>query len=423
MVAPRRVESVFSQSLDRAVFGTFFLGAVVPLVALGWISHRYVLPQLSEDGLTAVAILGPLVGVTALTLASFFALRRIVQSTVDRMNAHNLRLGRLVVASRALSEAPHPQAVAESACRFAAGLCDAGGAVALLVSEKTGELELYAASDEAARRRAESSGSVLFEVAESARTSGRTASLDPSRGGGFSAAAVPIASVERCVGALLVLATGSGGVLRSEGLDAVATLATLTAVALENGRLHDSQRNFFAHTTEILASALDQHVANRAGHAQAVARTSNRVGRALGLADDELQTLHYAALLHDIGMLKIEPDKHLSAAACRKHSVVGHRMLSPIHLWRDVAPVVKHHHERFDGGGYPDGLSGKDIPLSARIIAVADTVDAMRRAEGHRPARTAAQIVEELEACSGSQFDPEVVTVFRRLVSEGQIEI
>jgi putative nucleotidyltransferase with HDIG domain len=423
MPAPRRVQSVFSQRLDRAVFGTFFLGAVVPLIALGWVSEQYVLPALSADGLAAIAVLGPLVGVAALTLVSFFALRRIVQATVARMAAHNKRLGRLVVASRSLSEAPHAQAVAESACRFAVELSGATGAAALLTPEKGGELELYSSSDDAIRALVESNHAVLFELAEAAQKSGRSASLEPGRGTPLAAVALPIASSDRSAGVLLVLFAGADASRGGEGIDVVATLATQTAVALENGRLQDSQRNFFAHTTEILASAMDQHVQNRAGHAQAVARTANRIGRTLGLPDAELQTLHYASLLHDIGMLKIEPDKHLSAAACRQHAAVGHRMLSRIHLWREVAPIVKYHHERFDGGGYPDGLVGEAIPLAARIIAVADTVDAMRRAEGHRPSRTIEQIVEELQACAGTQFDPEVVRVFTSLVADGQIEL
>jgi HD-GYP domain-containing protein (c-di-GMP phosphodiesterase class II) len=113
----------------------------------------------------------------------------------------------------------------------------------------------------------------------------------------------------------------------------------------------------------------------------------------------------------------------MSAASCRQHASVGHRMLSRIHQWRQVAPIVKHHHERFDGGGYPDGLAGEAIPLAARIIAVADALDAMRRTEPHRPAFTPQQIAEELEACAGTQFDPQVVTVVNRLLAEGQIEL
>ncbi|MGH0035613.1 MAG: HD domain-containing phosphohydrolase [Myxococcota bacterium] len=423
MSASKQEQSLPSQELDRTVFGTFFLGAVVPLIALGWISQQYVMPRLSADGLTAVAILGPLIGVAALTLASFFALRRIVHVIVARMDAHNQRLGCLVGASRALSEAPHPQAVAEVAGRYAVELSGGRGAAVLLTPEKGGELELYHTTDEATRSLVESKRSILFELAASAQQSGRSAALPTSAGESFAAGAIPIASRDRTFGVLLVISTGAGASFGGDAVDAVSTLASQTAVALENGRLQDSQRNFFAHTTEILASALDQHVQGRAGHAQAVARTANRIGREMGLGDSDLQTLHYAALLHDLGMLKIEPEMHLSAAACRKHAALGHRMISRIHQWREVAPIVRHHHERVDGGGYPDGLSGKAIPLAARIIAVADSVDAMRREEAHRAALSAEQIVEELQACSGTQFDGEVVAVFARLVSDGQIEL
>jgi len=423
MSSTPRLQTVFTQKLDRAVFGTFFLGAVVPLLALGWVSHEYVLPRIEEDGLAAATIIGPLVGVATLTLASFFALRRIVQNTVDRMDAHNRRLGKLLVASRSLAVSPHAQAVAESACRFAVELCGGHGAAALIAPEKGGELELYAASDDRTRKVLESRRAVLFELAQSAHAGGRSASLVATREVPLAAAAVPIASPDAPIGVIVVLANGAHAELQPEGVDAVATLATLTAVALENGRLQDSQRNFFAHTTEILASALDQHVKNRQGHAQAVARLSNRIGRALGLAETDLQTLHYAALLHDIGMLKIEPSKHLSANACRVHVSLGHRMLSRIHLWREVAPLVQRHHERFDGNGYPDGLAGDAIPRASRIIALADSVDAMWRAEGDRPSMSLDEVVAEVESCAGTQFDPEIVGVFKKLVAEGQIEL
>ncbi len=201
------------------------------------------------------------------------------------------------------------------------------------------------------------------------------------------------------------------------------TLASLTAVALEISQLQDSQRNFFAHTTDLMAGAVDQHLENRQGHSINVARLVNRIGREMGMPESKLQTLHYAALLHDIGMLKIENSLHLNPRACRKHTQLGHRMLSRIQLWEEVAPIVLHHHEWFDGTGYPEGISGEDIPLMSRIIAVADAVDAMKRSEGSRPGRNLAEVVEELERFSSTQFDPAIVRVFKALAERGEIEL
>ena len=98
--------------------------------------------------------------------------------------------------------------------------------------------------------------------------------------------------------------------------------------------------------------------------ATASASRSSRTGSggALGLGDQELSRLHFAALLHDIGMLKIDASQQMTRATCEKHCVFGHRMLSRIRLWRDLAPIVYHHHEWFDGRGYPDGLAGSDDP-------------------------------------------------------------
>jgi putative nucleotidyltransferase with HDIG domain len=194
-------------------------------------------------------------------------------------------------------------------------------------------------------------------------------------------------------------------------------------VALHNADLRDAQRNFFSHVTDMLVTALDNHLGFHHGHGQRVAPLANRVGRRLGMGDQELSRLHFAALLHDIGMLKLDRNQVMTRATCETHCVLGYRMLSRIRLWRELAPIVYHHHEWFDGTGYPDGLAGQAIPRESRIISLCDAVDTMTSDASYRTPRSLEDALAEIARCSGTQFDPELVAVFEGLARDGLIEI
>jgi HD-GYP domain-containing protein (c-di-GMP phosphodiesterase class II) len=194
----------------------------------------------------------------------------------------------------------------------------------------------------------------------------------------------------------------------------------MTGTALQRSDLEDAQRNFFAHVTELLVTGLDGHVVGRRGHGSNVARFANRIAHEIGLDAPRKERLHFASMLHDLGMLKIDPSRHLDLKSVRAHPVFGARMLSRIRLLEPIAPIVLHHHERWDGQGYPEGRSAESIPLEARIVAIADTVDAMMRGEGHRAAKTPDEIVKELQRCRGTQFDPALVDAFLTMHGRGE---
>jgi HD-GYP domain-containing protein (c-di-GMP phosphodiesterase class II) len=145
------------------------------------------------------------------------------------------------------------------------------------------------------------------------------------------------------------------------------------------------------------------------------------VGRALGLDDKRLQNLHFASLLHDVGMLKIDKSAHQNEKARAKHAELGYRMLARIRLWEDVAPIVHSHHEWYDGAGYPEGLAGNDIALESRIISVCESFDAMTSNTSYKVAMPLEAAVEEIRNCTGTQFDPLVAEAFLDLVEQGLI--
>ena len=182
-----------------------------------------------------------------------------------------------------------------------------------------------------------------------------------------------------------------------------------------------AQRNFFAHVTEILSTALDNHLDYHRGHGKRVAQLAHLIGRELGMSEDAMQRLHFAALLHDIGMLKLERTQKMNARSCERHSAIGARLLAPIVLWQELAPIVHSHHERWDGSGYPDGLAGDSIPLESRVISLADAFDSIASHSSYRVALSRDEAIGEIRECTGTQFDPKVVAAFVALAGRGEL--
>jgi HD-GYP domain-containing protein (c-di-GMP phosphodiesterase class II) len=183
--------------------------------------------------------------------------------------------------------------------------------------------------------------------------------------------------------------------------------------------------------TSILVDAATPKDGYTSEHAVEVARLSRLVGIDVSLNEEELEALVQGALLHDLGKLGVAdailekpgPLTEEELAVVKRHPEIGARMIEPIESLSGVVPVVRHHHERPDGTGYPDGLEAEEIPFAARIVAVADAYDVMRRGRLYwpkrfRPKSSPAEALEELEREAGSQFDVRVVEAFRRLLGD-----
>jgi HD-GYP domain-containing protein (c-di-GMP phosphodiesterase class II) len=163
------------------------------------------------------------------------------------------------------------------------------------------------------------------------------------------------------------------------------------------------------------------------GHAARVTLLAEVVAARLGLDEQLIEIVRLGAALHDIGKLAVSQDvlvkpgplSEQELAAVRRHPQVGAHLLRLEPSFRAAVPAVLHHHERWDGEGYPEGLAGEEIPIDARILAVADTFDAMTSDRAYRLALTPEQALSELEGCAGTQFDPEVVSVFARAWRDG----
>jgi diguanylate cyclase (GGDEF)-like protein len=187
--------------------------------------------------------------------------------------------------------------------------------------------------------------------------------------------------------------------------------------ALHRCALTQELETSFATTLGVLADVLETKDAYTADHADVVADLALQTGRDLGLSDAELRPLRYCALLHDIGKIGVRSDLLTKPGRLtsdefeeiKEHSAIGAALLARIPLLTAVAPLVRAVHERYDGAGYPDGLSGDAIPLPARIVAVCDALHAMTSDRPYREARPLDVALVELRRCAGTQFDPEVV--------------
>ena len=197
------------------------------------------------------------------------------------------------------------------------------------------------------------------------------------------------------------------------------------AAAIENARLYEDLRATFQQTIRGLARAIDKMDRYTAGHSERVATYATYLAVRLGLPVEVVEIVRQSALMHDIGKLgcvmnlnkpgKLTQDEY---EVFKRHPVYGRDILDPIKFLHPLIPGVHLHHERWDGRGYPLGLKGNDVPLIARIIAVADTYDAMTSDRAYRRALPHEVAIGEIERCSGTQFDPEVAHSFTGGVDE-----
>jgi HD-GYP domain-containing protein (c-di-GMP phosphodiesterase class II) len=194
----------------------------------------------------------------------------------------------------------------------------------------------------------------------------------------------------------------------------------VASVALENAGLYrEIQKSYFS-TVQSLTSAIDAVSPATHGHSKRVTQYALILGEGLGLDGPALSTLKFGALLHDIGKLGISPgilqkQAPLSAEEyelVKEHPVIGERIISPVEFLQAARPIIRNHHERWDGRGYPDGLRGEEIPLGARIVAIADFYDAMLEDRPYRRGLDPAKVADEVRKGIGSSFDPNLCERF-----------
>jgi len=204
-------------------------------------------------------------------------------------------------------------------------------------------------------------------------------------------------------------------------IDIFGMVASLCSMAVDNAAMIDKVRKDYFNSIKTLAEIIDANDSYTRGHCDKVMKYSIEICKRLNLGQRHMNSIKTASMLHDIGKIGVDLSVIRKAgklsdedwAKIRKHPEVGARIVRQIGFLNDIVPIIKHHHARFSGGGYPDaGKRGERIPIGARIIAVADAYDAMTSDRPYRKAMSHEEAVSELKRCSGTQFDPKVVTAF-----------
>jgi putative nucleotidyltransferase with HDIG domain len=232
---------------------------------------------------------------------------------------------------------------------------------------------------------------------------------------------------------LLLMRKTQEAYLRHTRKSAQKLRAAAETIQTQNVSLEKANRLLRERSTaamESLSATVDARDAYTAGHSRRVQELALAIGRELGLSKAELDLLGHAALFHDIGKLAI-PDAILLKPATlthdewdlmQRHAEEGARIIDRLGFLQDAVPAIRHHHERFDGTGYPDRLRGEEIPLGARIIHVADALDSMLTTRIYRAARPAKEAMEELKRSAGSQFCPRCVAALERILPPELLE-
>lgn len=339
----------------------------------------------------------------------------------------------LLDAARELTRRLDPDEVVERSLDRAVKLSRAATGSIMLVDAKTGHMRI-AASTGLTAKVVEST-----DVSEGEGIAGWVLSTrqplliedlpgKPSvrRSGVRSAVSVPIADEDGILGVLNVGSRTFPARFTDSHMHALETLGRQTAIALRNARAMTSSRDLYFGTLRALALAMETKDPYAKGATGRVTDIAAAIGRGMHLEASDQQALEVAALLHDIGMGMVgepvgaseRPLSTVESGLLKAHPVLAAEVIAQVPALEAVTPIVYHHHEWFDGHGYVGGLAGEAIPLGARVLAVADAFVAMTSLRPYRDAMSVNHALRELRAKAGTQFDPEVVSVFELLLRE-----
>ncbi|TET06896.1 MAG: HD domain-containing protein [Candidatus Atribacteria bacterium] len=233
---------------------------------------------------------------------------------------------------------------------------------------------------------------------------------------------IPIIVEDKVIGVINLENTS----LSPDTIDLLMSFSEGAAVSINNAHLYKKIKDSYFEIVKALAQAIEAKDPYTHGHSERVMKYSLAIAPRFGLSKEEKESLRFAAILHDIGKIGVRgiildnPDGLTNEEydEIKKHTLIGENIIQPVELLQSIRPLIKYHHEWYNGKGYPDGLSGENIPLGARILAVSDAYDAMESDRPYRKALTEETAIQELKRGSGSQFDPKIVEIFLEILKQ-----
>jgi len=324
-----------------------------------------------------------------------------------------------------ITEAKTLERVLNSLLDLAEEIITCKGAILFFVDEHSSEFDVAIKRNINKKIEQKINLQIKNKVIDWALKKGKTIALpdideNPDETDKISFVLVPLIAHDKPIGLLNIITETPEGNITSIDLSLLTILAKQAALAIENVKLYESMKKDQINIIRALASTVDAKDHYTLGHSQKVSEYSVRIAEELKFPERDIETIKYAALLHDIGKIAI-PDDIIKKPSkltesefeiVKKHPAIGAKIIKEMESLSAMVPIILHHHERFDGKGYPDGLKGEQIPIGARIVHVADAYDTMVSARSYRDMLPPQLAISELRKNAGSQFDPAIVDLF-----------
>lgn len=438
MMQSRDIKDFF-RNIRRSVQISYFISSVIPLSLLVYFALKYVYPSVMKGGATYlpkdIGIL--LVLAVVISILGMFLSRKATNTSIASVEGLHERLNSIIEITKQIRATPFLDVLLEQIVRSAIRLNSAETGSLLLYedpehlkfkvtvgkgSEKIKDKMIKQGEGIPGWVAAMGKPALINDVTKDSRYT-----VDFDKESGFttrSAMCVPLINNKEIIGVIEVL-NKKNGIFTEEDEKLLSSFADQAAISIIHSKTNESSQSDLIQITSILVETQDYFSQVKKGHARNVANYANLIAKKMEFSDEDLKNLHYASLFHDIGFLRLKvsiPLKPNEVEQVKKHSQIGYEIIKPLSMWREAAELILHHHERFDGTGYPLQKKGSDIPLGARIIFVADTFDVLTSTSSYKEQQIGfKEALDEIEAHSGTQFDPEVVKAFESAMMEADL--
>ncbi len=424
----------FFNNISRFVKISHFTASIIPLALLVYFSIKYIYPYVTEGDVSKVPVNIGILLVLAVTVSvlGLILSTKATNSSIVSAQDLNIKLNSLFEITEQFRETFYLDILLKQIMESAMNLIAAESGSLLLNDEKDNlqfKVNSGKNSQKMNNRILQSGEGIASWVVKTGKPALiNNVSKDTRYNSAFdnetgfktkSIICVPLIYSNEIIGAI-ELRNKKQDVFTKQDEALLHSIADQASISIAHNRINEKQQSDFIHITEILVSAQD-YIQNKKGHARRVANYSNRIGKHLNLSETELKRLYYACLFHDIGMLKIDPKEQWEKEKIVQHPKLGYDLIKSISLWNDSAEIILHHHERYDGTGYPMAKKEEEIPLGARILFVADTFDVLTSKYSYKKQLDYNSALKEIEANSGIQFDPMVVQALKSSIRDAGI--